>query len=87
MTTTIDPEARRVLLTEIAFQRAERGGFRAQADEDGEPFSSKLRAWMRADGCNRAIRALRKTRHGLEAVERRHADSESAVWAAERRTA
>ncbi len=87
MTTTIDPEARRVLLTEIAFQRAERSRFRAMAVAKGEPYASHLRAWMRAEGRNRAMRSLRKAWHGLEAVERRHAESEMAAWAAERRTA
>ena len=47
MTWFIDPELRRTLLTEIAFQRAERGRFR----RGGEP--------AKAAGCNRAIRALR----------------------------
>ncbi len=85
--TTIDPEARRVLLTEIAFQRAERSRFRAMAAEDGEPPSAQLRARLRAEGCTRAIHALCDVWHGLEAVERRHAEDELVAWAAERRTA
>lgn len=54
----IDPELRRTLLEEIAFQRSERGKFRRLADDEAETFKIQLTARARADACNRVIRAL-----------------------------
>ncbi|HSW42117.1 MAG TPA: hypothetical protein VLM76_06380 [Patescibacteria group bacterium] len=72
----LDPEVRRVLLEEIAFQRSERGKFRAiAADEaEAEPSGIVLRARLRAEGCNQAIRAIREVWDRLVSVERRHAE-------------
>lgn len=79
MTIFIDPETRRVLLTEIAEQRRQRDGFRDVADDEAEPYGVQVKARLRAEGCNRAIRALRRVWWELIAVERRHAENEMAV--------
>ena len=55
----IDPELRRALLEEIAFQRSERSKFRAVADDEANAYGIQRKANYRAEGCNRAIRALR----------------------------
>jgi hypothetical protein len=75
----IDPETRRVLLTEIAYQRTCRDGYRYVAADDAEPYGVQYKARLRAEGCCRAIRALRDVWAGLVAVERRHAENEMAV--------
>ena len=72
----LDPEVRRVLLTEIAFQRRERDGFRAVTADEAEPWSVRLRAKLRAYGCTRAIRALRRVWSEMLGIEQRHAGSE-----------
>jgi hypothetical protein len=75
----IDPELRRTLLTEIAFQRYERSKFRRAADDESNPYGVQREAQMRAEGCNRAIRALRDVWDAQAAVERRRAANELAV--------
>jgi hypothetical protein len=74
MTSTIDPEVRRVLLEEIAFQRRERGRFRELADDETNTYGGQLKARMLAVGCNRAIRAVRDVWVQMVAIERRHAE-------------
>ena len=74
--TFLDPEVRRVLLDEIAFQRRERDGFRAVAVDEAEPWSVRLRAKLRAEGCTGAIRAVRRVWSELLGLEQRHAGSE-----------
>jgi hypothetical protein len=69
----IDPELRRTLLTEIAFQRYERSRFRRAADDEAEPYGVQVKARMRADGCNRAIRALRDVWAAAAETERERA--------------
>jgi prophage tail gpP-like protein len=66
----IDPELRRTLLEEIAFQRCERSKFRRIADDEAEPYGVQVKARMRAEGCNRAIRALRDVWAATAYVER-----------------
>ncbi|HSW43510.1 MAG TPA: hypothetical protein VLM76_13465 [Patescibacteria group bacterium] len=72
----LDPEVRRVLLGEIAFQRQQRDGFRAVAVDEAEPWGVRLRAKLRAEGCTGAIRALRRVWSELLGLERRHAEFE-----------
>lgn len=81
MTIFIDPETRRVLLTEIAYQRSWRDGYRRVANDEAEPYGVQLKARLRADGCARAIHALRDVWDALVAVERRHAEEAMAVTA------
>ena len=79
MPTFLDPEVRRVLLEEIAHERTERGWYRALADDEANSYGLQFKARLRADGCNRAIRALRHVWTALVAVERRHAENAFAV--------
>ena len=76
MVVFIDPELRRTLLEEIAFQRSERSKYRRIADDEAEPYGVQVKARMRADGCNRAIRALRDVWDAQADVERRRAANE-----------
>jgi hypothetical protein len=80
----IDPELRRTLLEEIAFQRSERGKYRRIADDEANPYGVAVKARMRADGCNRAIRALRDVWMASAEVERKRAENALAVEAADR---
>jgi hypothetical protein len=66
----IDPELRRTLLEEIAFQRAERSKFRRASDDEANPYGVQRKAAMRADGCNRAIVALRDVWAAMAYAER-----------------
>lgn len=66
----IDPELRRTLLEEIAFQRSERSKFRRIADDEAEPYGVQFKARMRADGCTRAIVALRDVWAAMAYAER-----------------
>lgn len=72
----IDPDLRRTLLAEIAFQRSERGKFRCIADDEANPYGVQVKARMRAEGCNRAIRALRDVWDAQAYVERERTRSE-----------
>ena len=65
---------RRVFLEEIAYLRAERGRYRLMAGEEAQSYSAQLKARLRADGCNRAIRSLRNVWDGLLGVARRAAE-------------
>lgn len=71
---SIDPDLRRTLLEEIAFQRAERSKFRRIADD--EPYGVQVKARMRAEGCNRAIIALRGVWMAQATVEQKRAVNE-----------
>jgi hypothetical protein len=75
---------RRVFLEEIAYLRAERGRYRLMAGEEALPYSAQLKARLRADGCNRAIRSLRNVWDGLEGVARQAAEDALAVEADDR---
>jgi ABC-type uncharacterized transport system ATPase subunit len=70
---------RRVFLEEIAYLRDERGRYRLMAGDEALSYSAQLKAKLRADGCNRAIRSLRNVWDGLLGVELREAANELAV--------
>ena len=72
---------RRVFLKEIAYLRDERGRYRLMAGEEALPYSAQLKARLRADGCNRAIRSLRNVWDGLLGVARRAAEDALAAEA------
>jgi hypothetical protein len=78
VTVFLDPEVRRVLLEEIAFQRHHRGKYREMAAAELE--HSSIVFWdAMAEGCNRAIHAIRNVWDQVVAVERRHAENALAV--------
>ena len=76
---------RRVFLEEIAYLRAERGRYRLMAGEEALSYSAQLKAKLRADGCNRAIRSLRNVWDGLVGVARRAAEDALAAETDDRR--
>jgi hypothetical protein len=76
---TIDPDLRRTLLAEIAFQRSERSKFRGISDDEANPYGVQRKAAMRADGCNRAIRALRDVWTASAYAERRRTEERLAA--------
>ena len=72
---------RRVFLEEIVYLRAERGRYRLMAREEALSYSAQLKARLRADGCNRAIRSLRNVWDGLLGVARQAAEDALAAEA------
>ena len=72
---------RRVFLEEIAYLRAERGRYRLMAGEEALPYSAQLKARLRADGCDRAIRAVCDVYDGLLGVARQAAEDALAAEA------
>ena len=77
----LDPEVRRVLLEEIAFQRSERDRWRAAEAAETVLSFTRLRARLRAEGCTRTIRAVRDIWHRLVSVQRvRAEDALAAGW-------
>jgi hypothetical protein len=80
----IDPELRRTLLEEIAVQRSERSKYRAIADDECNPYGVQRKAAMRADGCNRAIRALRDVWMASAYAERERTENRLAAEMSER---
>jgi hypothetical protein len=70
---------RRVFLEEIAYLRAERGRYRLMAVDLDLSYSAQLKARLRGDACNCAIRSLRNVYDGLVGVALREAADALAV--------
>jgi hypothetical protein len=74
---------RRVFAEEIAYLRAERGRYRLMAGDEALSYSAQLKARLRGDACNRAIRSLRNVYDGLDGVALREAADALAEAAAD----